>query len=180
MPPKVDPNSEFDIYLRVRGGVVLPAQTIAPKVGPYGLPPKMVGDKIMEATTAYKGVKVSVKLHSKARQPTVFILPTASSQVIKALAEGGRSVPKGQPVIHSGTITFENVIAIAKSLRFKSYANHFSGSVCEILGTCASVGCNVSYNSQVMKPAEAIEMIHNGEIKVENYNVPRDQWTKKE
>ena len=50
MPPKVDPNSEFDIFLRVRGGIVLPAQTIAPKVGPYGLPPKVVGDKILEAT----------------------------------------------------------------------------------------------------------------------------------
>ena len=46
MPPKIDPNAEFDLYLRVKGGVPLPAQSIAPKVGPFGLNPKMVGDKI--------------------------------------------------------------------------------------------------------------------------------------
>ena len=50
MPPKVDPNAEFDLYLRVKGGVALPAQSIAPKVGPYGLNPKMVGDKIQQET----------------------------------------------------------------------------------------------------------------------------------
>ena len=67
MPPKVDPNSEFDIFLRVKGGVVLPAQSIAPKVGPYGMPPKVVGDKILEATQAYKNIRVNIRVHSKAR-----------------------------------------------------------------------------------------------------------------
>ena len=178
MPPKVDPNSEFDIYLRIRGGVVLPAQTIAPKVGPYGLPPKMVGDKILEATGAYKGVKVSIKLHSKARQPTIFILPTASSQIIKALGEGARSIPKGQPLKHSGAISFENVIAIGKSLRFKSYAVKFAGTVCEILGTCQSIGCSVNYKGQTYSPAEVIEKIHNDEIEIEDFEVDKATWTK--
>lgn len=176
MPPKVDPNSEFDIYLRVRGGVVLPAQTIAPKVGPYGLPPKVVGDKILAATSAYKGVKVSVKLHCKQRQPTVFILPTASSEIIKNLNEGARSIPKGEVLVHSGAITFENVIAIAKELRFKSLSKKFSGTVCEILGTCQSIGCSVKYQGNNIKPHDLIEKIHDGEVEIEDYEVDRATW----
>lgn len=138
MPPKVDPNSEFDLYLRVRGGVNLPAQSIAPKVGPYGLPPKMVSDKILEATKAqgYNGIRVSIKLHSKQRQPTIFVLPSASSFIIKALNEPPRSIPKGQQLVHQSTLPFDQVLAVAKQLRFKSYAVQFAGTVCEILGTC--------------------------------------------
>lgn len=157
MPPKVDPNSEFDIYLRVKGGVVLPAQSIAPKVGPYGLPPKLVGDKILEGTKDYKGIKVSIKLHCKQRQPTVIILPCASTQIIKALNEGPRTAPKGTAIQHNGTLPFDSVVAIAKSLRFKSYSKRFAGTVCEILGTCQSIGCSVNYKGTTYKAHDLID-----------------------
>ncbi|KAH0577191.1 Ribosomal protein L12 [Spironucleus salmonicida] len=177
MPPKVDPNGEFDLYLRVKGGVALPAQSIAPKVGPYGLNPKMVGDKIMQETAAqgYKGIKVSIRLHSKQRQPTVFILPSSSTLIIKALKEGPRSEPKGTAHTHEGTIPFESIIDIAKQLRFKSYSQELSGTVREILGTCHSIGCNVNYNNSVMHPHDLIEKIQDGEVDVPQYDAPVDQ-----
>ena len=171
MPPKIDPNAEFDLFLRVKGGVALPAQSIAPKVGPFGLNPKMVGDKIQQETGAqgFKGIRVSIKLHVKQRQPTVFVLPSSSTLIIKALNEGPRTEPKGTAHTHTGTLSFEAVVDIAKQLRYKSYASTFTGSVREILGTCQSIGCKVNYQGQAYNPHELSEKVAEGEIEVGEY-----------
>ena len=39
-------------------------------------------------------------------------------------------------VKHSGNITLDQVIKVAKILRERSYANKLSGTVKEVLGTC--------------------------------------------
>jgi large subunit ribosomal protein L12e len=46
-------------------------------------------------------------------------------------------------VKHSGNITFDDVIAIAKVMRPRSMARSLSGTMREILGTAQSVGCTV-------------------------------------
>ena len=76
-------------------------------------------------------------------------------------------------VKHSGNITLDQVIKVAKILRERSYANKLSGTVKEVLGTCqyiiiylilliSSVGCTV--NGQ--HPTAIMEQIDNGEIEV--------------
>ena len=40
MPPKMDPNEVKIIYVRVTGGEVPGASSLAPKVGPLGMSPK--------------------------------------------------------------------------------------------------------------------------------------------
>lgn len=174
MPPKGDPNAEIILYMRVKGGINLPITALAPKVGPYGLPPKIVADKVFEATQAYKGCRVTVKVHSKNRQPTIFVMPCASTLIIKALGEGPRTIPKGQALVHSGSISYDQIVSIAKQLRDKSYAVDFAGTVCEVLGTARSIGCRVDYQGTSYAPQELIEKIHEGEIEVEEYNVPFD------
>lgn len=42
MAPKFDPNAVIEIYLRVTGGEVGAASSLAPKIGPLGLAPKKV------------------------------------------------------------------------------------------------------------------------------------------
>lgn len=177
MPPRADPNAEVVIFLRVKGGIVPAPNTIGPKIGPYGLPPKVVGEKIFEATQNFKGIRVTVRINSKNRQPTVTVVPTASSLLIKALGEGPRTIPKGQPLLHTGAVKFDTVLDIAKQLRPGSYALKFKGTVCEILGTARAVGCKVDYQGTIYTPGELTEMIKAGEIEIPDYDVPYDLAT---
>jgi hypothetical protein len=43
-------------------------------------------------------------------------------------------------VKHSGNISLDDVIEIARTMRYKSFARELSGTVKEILGTAQSVG----------------------------------------
>ena len=62
MPPKMDPNEVKIIYVRVTGGEVPGASSLAPKVGPLGMSPKKVGDDLVKATMAeWKGLPVTFK-----------------------------------------------------------------------------------------------------------------------
>jgi len=77
------------------------------------------------------------------RQAAVSVVPSASSLVIKALKEPPRDRKKEKNIKHSGNITLDEVIEIARVMRTKSYAKSLKGTVKEILGTCNSVGCTV-------------------------------------
>lgn len=44
---------------------------------------------------------------------------------------------------HTGNITFEEVIDIARIMRPRSMAKELTGTIKEILGTAVSVGCTV-------------------------------------
>ena len=46
MPPKFDPSSVIEVFLRATGGEVGAASSLAPKIGPLGLSPKKVGEDI--------------------------------------------------------------------------------------------------------------------------------------
>ncbi len=50
-------------------------------------------------------------------------------------------------VKHSGNVTLDAIIDIARKMRSKSYAKELSGVVREILGTAFSVGCTVDGQS---------------------------------
>ena len=45
-------------------------------------------------------------------------------------------VSLGPPVKHSGNLTLDQVIDVARTMRFKSMAKTLTGTVKEILGTC--------------------------------------------
>jgi large subunit ribosomal protein L12e len=73
----------------------------------------------------------------------VEVVPSASALVIKALKEPIRDRKKEKNIKHSGNITLDEVIEIARIMRYKSLAKELKGTVKEILGTCFSVGCTV-------------------------------------
>ena len=58
----------------------------------------------------------------------------------------------------------DEIINIARTMRFKSLAKDLSGTVKEILGTCYSVGCQVDGRS----PKDVSDDITNGEIESES------------
>eukprot|EP00941_MAST-03F_sp_MAST-3F-sp1_P002633 g2633.t1 len=161
---KYDPNEVKIIMMRAMGGEVGAASSLAPKVGPLGLSPKKIGEQIKAATMDWKGMRVTVKLAVKNRQATVSVVPSASSLVIKALAEG----PTDGEKVHDGDITLDDVIEIAKVMRPRSMALKMSGTVKEILGTCYSVGCTVDGEH----PHDLTESIDNGDVEIPDYDAP--------
>eukprot|EP00121_Abeoforma_whisleri_P001524 Awhi_evm2s1358 len=160
MPPKFDPEAVHFVYLKCVGGAPPPPAALAPKVGAFGIPPKKVGDQIAADSKAYLGLKVTVQLRIQNRQATVAIIPSASSLIMAALKEPVRDRKKVKNVIHDGDIAFTEIVSIANQMREKSMAKQLAGTVCEILGTCRSIGCNIDG-----APAqEMIYRVQNGEM----------------
>ncbi len=95
------------------------------------------------------------------RVATVEVVPTASSLVVKALNEPERDRKKGpKNVKHNGNVTLKAIIDIARTMRAKSIAKEFVGTIKEVLGTAHSVGCTVDGKS----PKDVCAMIDAGEI----------------
>ncbi|KIY44514.1 hypothetical protein FISHEDRAFT_67431 [Fistulina hepatica ATCC 64428] len=162
MAPKIDPNEIKIIYLRATGGEVGASSALAPKIGPLGLSPKKVGEDIAKATSQWKGLRVTVQLTIQNRQATVAVVPSASSLVIKALKEPPRDRKKEKNIKHSGNITFDEIVEIARTMKSKSLAKELSGTVKEILGTAQSIGCTIDGQP----PHDVIDAINDGEIEV--------------
>merc|ERR1712225_94605 len=96
------------------------------------------------------------------RQAAVSVVPSASSLVIKALKEPPRDRKKEKNIKHSKSITLDEVIEIARTMRFKSLSKELKGGVKEILGTAFSVGCQVDGRS----PKDVSDDIESGEIEI--------------
>jgi len=157
MPPKMDPNEVKIVYVRVTGGEVPGASSLAPKVGPLGMSPKKVGDDIVKATSGeWKGLRVTCKLLVQNRQAKVEVVPSAASLIIKALKEPSRDRKKVKNITHGGNISLEEIYKIARVMRVRSLAKKFEGTVLEILGTAQSVGCQVEGED----PHDIIDQIH--------------------
>lgn len=87
-------------------------------------------------------------------------MPTASSLVIKALKEPPRDKKKEKNIKHNKSVSLDEIIEIARTMRYKSFSKELKGTVKEILGTAFSVGCQVDGKS----PKAVSDAIEAGEI----------------
>jgi large subunit ribosomal protein L12e len=101
-----------------------------------------------------------VKLTIQNRQAAVSVVPTASSLIIRALKEPPRDRKKEKNIKHNKSVSLEEIIDIARTMREKSYARTLEGTVKEMLGTAFSVGCQVDGKS----PKAVSDAIAAGEI----------------
>ncbi|XP_017773572.1 PREDICTED: 60S ribosomal protein L12 [Nicrophorus vespilloides] len=162
MPPKFDPTEIKYVYLRCVGGEVGATSSLAPKIGPLGLSPKKIGDDIAKGTADWKGLKITVQLKIQNRQAAISVVPSAASLIIKALKEPPRDRKKQKNIKHSGNITFDDVLSIAKQMRPRSMARELCGTVKEVLGTAQSVGCTIDGKN----PHDVIDEINDGSLEV--------------
>ncbi len=162
MGPPPPAGEEKIVYMKVVGGEMGSAAALAPKLGPLGLSPKKVGEDIQKATMDWKGIKVYVKLSVINRVATPTVLPSASALVMKELKEPPRDRKKVKNVKHSGNITLDTVINIARKLRPSSMAKSLKGTVLEVLGTAFSIGCSVNGGS----PHDLQKQIQEGEVEI--------------
>ncbi|XP_027472130.1 60S ribosomal protein L12-like [Zalophus californianus] len=88
------------------------------------------------------------------------VVPSASALIIKALKEPPRDRKKQKNIKHSGNITFDEIVNIARQMRHRSLARELSGTIKEILGTAQSVGCNVDG----CHPHDIIDDINSGVV----------------
>ncbi|KAK3244857.1 60S ribosomal protein L12 [Cymbomonas tetramitiformis] len=161
MPPKFDPTAVIEVFVRATGGEVGAASSLAPKLGPLGLSPKKIGEDIAKETAKeWKGLRVTCKLTVQNRIAKVTVVPSASALVIKALKEPARDRKKVKNVKHSGNITMDDVIEVARIMRNRSNARELKGTIKEILGTAVSVGCTVDGED----PKDIQEQIDDGDI----------------
>lgn len=103
---------------------------------------------------------MTVKLTIQNRQAAVSVVPTASSLIIRALKEPPRDRKKEKNIKHNKSVALDEIIEIARTMRYKSFSKELKGTVKEILGTAYSVGCRVDGKP----PKVIIEAIDNGEI----------------
>ncbi|GBF90914.1 60S ribosomal protein L12 [Raphidocelis subcapitata] len=163
MAPKFDPSEVVEVFVRVTGGEVGAASSLAPKIGPLGLSPKKIGEDIAKETAKdWKGLRVTVKLAVQNRQAKVSVVPSAAALVIKALKEPVRDRKKEKNIKHTGNITMDDIVEIARVMRPRSCAKTLAGTCKEMLGTAQSVGCTIDH----MHPQEAMAKIDSGEIAV--------------
>lgn len=104
-----------------------------------------------------------MKLTIQNRQAAVSVVPTASSLVIRALKEPPRDRKKEKNIKHNKSVSLDEIIEIARTMRYKSFAKTLEGTVKEILGTAFSVGCQVDGKS----PKAITEAIEAGHIESE-------------
>jgi len=150
------------VFLRATGGEVGATAALAPKIGPLGLSPKKVGEDIAKATGDWKGLRITVKLTIQNRQAKIDVVPSASSLIIKALKEPPRDRKKTKNIKHSGNLTIDQIIDIARTMRPRSMARELKGTVKEILGTCQSVGCTV----EGQHPHDVVDQVNSGQVEI--------------
>ena len=95
------------------------------------------------------------------------IVPAASSLVIKALKEPPRDRKKEKNIKHTKSIPLDEIIEIARKMRFKSLAKELKGTVKEVLGTAMSTGCQVDGRS----PKAVSDDIASGEIESMSHHI---------
>lgn len=78
------------------------------------------------------------------------------------VAEPPRDRKKEKNIKHSGNVTLDEIVDIARTMRSKSLSKDLAGGAKEILGTAQSIGCTVDG-----RPAhDIIDGINSGEIEV--------------
>ena len=82
--------------------------------------------------------------------------------IMKELKEPPRDRKKVKNIKHSGNVTLDAIINIARVLRSKSMAKKLVGTVKEVLGTAFSIGCSVNGKS----PSDIQKEIDAGSIAI--------------
>jgi len=151
------------VEVLVEGGKATPGPPLGPALGPLGVNVAQVVKAINDATKAYEGMKVPVKIivDPATRQFEIEVgTPPTSAFILKEIgAEKGSSDPKRDKV---GDLTIEQVIKIAKLKQKNMLSYTLKNAVKEVLGTCVSMGVTVMGKD----PREVQKMIDNGEIEI--------------
>uniref|UniRef100_A0A8C3JHV2 Large ribosomal subunit protein uL11 n=1 Tax=Calidris pygmaea TaxID=425635 RepID=A0A8C3JHV2_9CHAR len=122
--------------------------------------PPLCCKKLRDAADGGYKLTLCLRNKQKDRDDLIEVVPSASALIIKALKEPPRDRKKQKNIKHSGSISFDEIVNIARQMRHRSLARELSGTIKEILGTAQSVGCSIDGRH----PHDIIDDINNGAI----------------
>jgi len=141
------------IKLLADGGEMKPGPALSQKLGPAGIPINQVIQKINEATSDFKGLKVPVELdiNLKTKKFEVKIFSPPVSGLLKkelGVAKGSGLQLKTQ----IANASIEQIISVAKTKMQNLLCKDLKTAVKVVVGTCVSLGVLIEN-----KPAKEIE-----------------------
>jgi len=147
------------IDLLVSGGKATGGPPLGPALGPIGVQINKVVDAINEKTAELDGMQVPIKVHVNMDDKSFEIevgTPPTSGLIKKELGlEKGSGKPGSEMV---ADIPIDNIIKVAKIKLDGLNASDLKAAVCEIIGTCTSMGIEV----EGIMPREAIQAVKDG------------------
>ena len=126
----------------VDGGKATAGPPLGPALGPMGVNAGQVVAKINEATKAFAGMKVPVKVivDTDTKEFKVEVGTPPTSELLKKAA--GIEKGAGNREEPAGDIKLEEVVKISKS-KANSLGKTMKETVKEVCGTCLSLGINI-------------------------------------
>lgn len=127
----------------IDGGKATAGPPLGPALGPLGVNAGQVVAKINEATNAFAGMKVPVKVivNTKTKEFKIEIGTPPTAEIIKK--EAGIQKGAASKEAKAGDIALEKIVKIAKQ-KSNSLGRDTKSVVNEILGTCVSMGVSVN------------------------------------
>jgi len=147
------------IEVLVDGGAATPGNPLGPALGPLGVNVVAIVTEINKKTSAFKGMKVPVKIviqGDKTFSVSVGTPPTSSLVTAEAGVEKGSGQPKSTMV---GNLSFDQVLKIAHMKEGDLLGKSLRDRAREVVGTCVSMGITVDGKN----PREVQKLISEGQ-----------------
>jgi large subunit ribosomal protein L11 len=130
----------------VEGGKATAGPPLGPALGPLGINAGQVVAKINEATKAFTGMKVPVKVivNTDTKEFDVEVGAPPTAELIKK--EAGIEKGAGNRESPAGDVALEKLVGIAKA-KSTSLGKSLKDVLKEVLGTCVSMGITVDGKS---------------------------------
>ena len=147
------------VEVLVDGGAATPGNPLGPALGPLGVNVVAIVTEINKKTSAFKGMKVPVKIviqGDKTFSVSVGTPPTSSLITAEAKVEKGSGQPKSTMV---GDLSFDQVIKIAHMKEGDLLGKTVRDRAREVVGTCVSMGITVDGKN----PREVQKLINDGQ-----------------
>jgi len=129
------------VKLLAEGGNMKPGPALSQKLGPIGVNINQVIQKVNDATSDFKGMKVPVELDIDANTKDISV--QVFSPPVSELLKKELSIEKGsgQPnKVRAQNASIEQIISIAKTKLPNLLSKNLKTAVKNVVGTCGSLG----------------------------------------
>ncbi len=135
--------AEKIVNAMVEGGKATPGPPLGPSLAPMGVPVPQVIQKINEATKAFAGMNVPVKviIDSVTKEFHIEVGSPPLAEIIKKEAK----IEKGagdHKAAKAGNLSLTGAVKVAK-MNQKSLSGDVKNAVKEVVGTCVSMGITI-------------------------------------
>ncbi len=126
----------------VEGGKATAGPPLGPALGPLGVSAGDVVSKINEATSAFSGIKVPIKVlvDTDTKQFEIDVGSPPTAELLKSSAGAGKGA--GDRESPAGDISLEKLVELAKA-KTNSLSTTVKGTAKEVIGTALSIGITV-------------------------------------